>query len=90
MTRIRRSYQVTASSLYLLLQKAYTKYSTDLVEGDDLMPLEDWCTKRAASCPHFHFWSIILQLETKVTIFVRAIREADFLLYIDVLTEIVP
>ena len=89
-TRTRRAHQVTASSLYLLLQKAYTEYSNDLDEGDDLMSLEDWRTERAASCPQFHFWSIILQLELEVMIYVRAIREANFLLYIDALTKIVP
>ena len=69
-TRTRRAHQVTASSLYLLLQKAYTEYSNDLDEGDDLMSLEDWHTERAASCPQFHFWSIILQLELEVMIYV--------------------
>ena len=69
-TRTRRAHQVTASSLYLLLQKAYTEYSNDLDEGDDLMSLEDWRTERAASCPQFHFWSIILQLELEVMIYV--------------------
>ena len=89
-TRTRCAHQVTASSLYLLLQKAYTEYSNDLDEGDDLMSQEDWRTERAASCPQFHFWSIILQLELEVMIYVRAIREANFLLYIDALTKIVP
>lgn len=60
-TRTRRAHQVTASSLYLLLQKAYADYSNDLDEGDDLVSLEDWCTERAASCPQFHFWWMILQ-----------------------------
>lgn len=89
-TRTRRAHQVTASSLHLLLQKAYTEYSNDLEEGNDLMSLEDWCTERAVSCPQFHFWSIILQLEIEVLIYVRSIREANFLLYIDALTKIVP
>jgi hypothetical protein len=89
-TRTRRAHQVTASSLYLLLQKAHTEYSNDLDEGDDLESLEDWCTERAASCPQVHFWWIILQLELVVMIYVRSIREANFLLYIDALTKIVP
>ena len=54
------------------------------------MSLEDWCTERAVSCPQFHFWFIILQLELEVMIYVRSIREANFLLYIDALTKIVP
>lgn len=89
-TRTRRAHQVTASSLYLLLQKAYADYSNDLDEGDDLASLEDWCTERAASSPQFHFWWMILQLELVVMIYVRAIREGNFLLYVDALTKLVP
>ena len=88
-TRTRRAHQVTASALYLLLQKAYTEYSDGLTEGDDLMSLEDWCTE-AAACPHFHFWYLILHLELVVMIYVKAIREGNFLLYIDALTKLVP
>ncbi len=33
---------------------------------------------------------MVMQLELIVLIFIRAIREADFLLYIDALTKIVP
>ena len=58
-TRTRR--QVTASSLYLLLQKAYAKYREE-AEGE-VISMEEWRTDRAAACPHFKFWSIILQLE---------------------------
>ena len=89
-TYTHRAHQVTASSLYLLLQKAYTEYSNDLDEGDDLASLEDWFTERAALCPQGHFWWIILQLELVVMIYVRSIREGNFLLYIDALTKIVP
>ena len=90
LTQARRAHQVTASSLYLLLQKAYTEYSTDLDGGNNLMSLDEWRTERAASCPQFHFWCIILQLELVVMIYVRSIREANFQLYIDALTKIVP
>ena len=88
MTRTRRAHQITASSLYLLLQKAYNEYSEDT--EDVVMPLEEWRTERAAACPHFHFWCIILQLELYVMIYVRAIREGNFQLYIKALTKIVP
>ena len=54
------------------------------------MSVEDWRTARAAACPHFKFWSIILQLELSVLIYVRATQEGNFLLYIEALTEIIP
>ena len=87
-TRTRRAHQVTASSLYLLLQKAYAKYREE-AEGE-VISMEEWRTDRAAACPHFKFWSIILQLELTLMIYVRAIRKGNFELYIESLTKIVP
>lgn len=86
-TRTRRAHQVTASCLYLLMQKAYVKYEEE-AEGE-VMSLEDWRTNRAAACPQFKFWSIILQLELTLMIYVRAIREGNFMLYIES-SKIVP
>ena len=54
------------------------------------MSLEEWCTERAVSYPQFRFWSIILQLELEVMMYVRALRKANFLIYIGALTKIVP
>ena len=54
------------------------------------MSLEDWQGERAAACPHFGFWSIILQLELCVLIYVRATRKGNSQLYIEALTKIVP
>ena len=89
-TRTRRAHPITDCSLYLLQQKAYTEYCNGVEEGCNKMSLEDWCDQRVEACPLFLFWSIILQLELEVMIYVRAIREGDFLLYIDALTKIVP
>ena len=89
-TRTRRAHQITASALYLLLQKAYSEYCDSLTDGNEQISLEEWCTKKSASCPHFHFWYIILQLELMVMIYVRAIREGNFLLYTNALKKLVP
>ena len=59
-THSRRAPQVTASSLYLLLQKAYARYR-ELAEGE-VMAIKEWHKDRATAYPHFKFWSIILQL----------------------------
>ena len=83
-TRTRRAHQVTASSLYLLLQEAFSQ------GANEWQDLEDWCTERVQANPQFHFWWIILQLELTVLIYVRSIREGNFLLYIDALSKIVP
>ena len=76
-TRTRRAHQITACSLYLLQQKAYTEYCHGVEEGCNKMSLEDWCDQRVEACPLFLFWSIILQLELEVMIYVRAIQEGN-------------
>ena len=87
-TRTRRAHQVTAGCLYLCLEMAYTEYRKNVKEGSRVMSLEDWRTERAAACPHCGFCSIILQLELNVMIYVRAIREGHFQLYIEAMTKI--
>ena len=78
-TRTRRAHQVTSSSLYLLLRKAYTEYrDTCSVKEEDALCLEEWCDMQTKSSPQFQFWFIILQLELLVMLFVRSIREANF------------
>ena len=47
-----------------------------------------WCSSRAELYPQFKFWLLILQLELAVLVYVRAIREGDFKLYVDALTKI--
>ena len=54
------------------------------------LSLKDWYSSRAELYPHFKFWLLILQLELAVVVYVRAIREGDFKLYVDPLTKIVP
>lgn len=46
-TRTRRAHQVTVSSLYLLLKKAYTEYIEDLEDESKAISLECWHTERA-------------------------------------------
>ena len=53
------------------------------------MSVEQWLSRNAETSPQFQFYSMVLQLEVEVMIFVRAIREADFLLNIDALAKIV-
>ena len=89
-TRTRRAHQITASSLYLLQQNAYKDYIQTLGTDSEVMSFEDWCDARSDSSPQFQFWSLILQLELVVMVYVKAIREANFLLYIKALSKIVP
>ena len=88
-TRTRRAHQVTASSLYLLLQRAYAGHTDDPGDGD-VKPLEEWWDERAGAYPQVHFWSIILKLELAMLVYIRAVREADFQLYVDALSSLMP
>ena len=46
-TKTRHAHQVTAASLYALLQRAYT---------DAVQPFEEWCIQRAKDSVHFDYW----------------------------------
>ena len=59
-------------------------------EDDQRRPLdfEAWCSEREQSCPQFQYWATVLALELSTLIFVRSLREADFNMYLDALTEL--
>ena len=67
-TRTRRAHQITASSLYHLLQKAYLVYRSSLGKERNQLSLEDWCSSRAELYPHFKCWLLILHLELAVLV----------------------
>ena len=90
MTRTRRAHQITAGSLFVLLEKAYSEYRVSLSDDQNPLSLEEWCSHSAELYPQFKFWLLILQMQLAVLIYIRAIREADFELYVDALTQIVP
>ncbi|KAK3753824.1 hypothetical protein QZH41_005372 [Actinostola sp. cb2023] len=87
-TRSRRAHQVTASSLYILLNKAYSMY----IEGvdDDALLFDDWCHKQAIAVPQFQYWYTTLQLELLLLTFLRSLRQANFTLYIEALSKMMP
>ena len=89
-TRTRRAHQITAGSLFTLLKRSYIHYSSRLDEGQIPMSLDNWCAEQADASPQFQFWFIILQLELAFLIYLRSVRESNFLLYIDALSRIVP
>ena len=90
-TRTRRAHQVTATALYILQRRAYDQYSTTNTEDDEHPgSFEDWCSQGEQSYPQFQYWTTVLALELSTLIYVRSLREADFSMYLDALTELVP
>ena len=60
------------------------------IEPDmEIKNLEDWCEQQNV-LPVFKFWFTVLQLELAVLVFVRSIQTANFQLYVQSLTTLVP
>ena len=89
LTRTRHAHQVTAAALYILLHNAYTEYCSSQKDSDSLQSLESWSENRADASPQFYFWFTILQVQLKMLIFVRFLRETDFKLYTESLAQII-
>ena len=78
-TRSRRAHQVTASSLYILLKKAYDNYTEEAnPDDDDVHSFHDWCTNQATNCPQFYYWYTAFKLQLILLMFIRSIRLGDF------------
>ena len=88
-TKTRHAHQVTAASLYVLLQRAY---SEDCTSDDpnsmqlDSPTFEEWCIQRSEASAHFDYWLKTLLLLR----YIRSLREGNFPLYVESLTQIVP
>ena len=90
-TRTRQAHQVTAASLYRLMKTAYTDYCSEATENcDEVINFEDWCKRRKLQSPLFHFWYLILSMEVTILALIRSFREANFALYCDTLSELIP
>ena len=90
LARTRRAHQVTAAALFALMHLAYEKYKETL--PTPCVPLEfmAWHDKMASDQPQFAFWLQVLELEVLVLEIVRALREGDFLSYVQSVAALVP
>jgi len=89
----RHAHEVTAATLYILQRRAYMSYKALRSDADAdaiEMSFEAWCTHQTAKQPQFAFWSLILQFEIAVLLFVRSVRTANFQLYVDSLINLTP
>ncbi len=82
-SKTRHAHQITAASLYILLHKAYS-------DADTTQPFEDWCTTKARQSVHFDYWLKTLSLQRLLLRYIRSIREGNFQLYVESLTQIMP
>ena len=87
----RKNHQITAAALYILQHHAYENYSlTCLKDGQTQMEFEAWCDERKQNFPQFWYWATTMELEVCILTYVRSLREANFAMYLDALTELVP
>ena len=89
-TRTRRAHQVTAASLHLLMKKAYEEYSKAGEIHGPARPFDEWREEKMKNCPQFLYWATVLDFELVCLQLVRAIREADFSLYVKAIRELLP
>ena len=85
--RTRNAHQVTLLSLFILKMEAWNEYR-DLPKST--MSYHEWTTKMSSESPTFGYWQLVMDLEKKVLMFVRAQRSKDFFLYIQSLKDLVP
>ena len=86
LTRTRHAHQVTLLALHNLQEEAFG-LSAGPKDGDSFIA---WRNDMVKKSPTFKFWDMIMRYETLILIFVRAHREKNFLLYVEVLEELVP
>ena len=84
------AHQVTAVVLYTLQRKAYNDYQKTSMD-EDLLSFDCWCQKMDTDHPQFCYWrKKVLQLECLLLAFIRSQREANYPLYVETLTAIIP
>ncbi len=89
-TKTQHAHQVTGASLHTLLHRAYTAYTSEAIQaGTEVISLERWCEVRAQESVQFS-WLTTLSLEITLLLFIRSLREGNFQLYMESLTQIVP
>ena len=86
LTRTRRAHQITLLTLHNLQSEAFM-----LSDGPkDEESFTAWKNNMQKRSPTFMYWDLIMRYETLILIFIRAHREKNFPLYVEVLEELTP
>ena len=84
LTRTRHAHQVTLLTFHILQRETFLS----CIGSEHEETAEAWRLQMIAKSPKFMFWDLILRYETLILIFVRAHRERNFHLYVNVLEEL--
>ena len=84
-------HQVTACSLYKLLKAAYVDHCAELPDhNEETLSFEEWCAIHKEQSPQFQFWHMVLSMELVIFLLIRFFCEANFALYCQALSELIP
>jgi hypothetical protein len=86
LTRTRHAHQITALALSKLQQDAFILDN----EKQDEESFKVWRADLLKRSPTFKFWDIILRLEIMILIFIKAHRERQFQLFVEILDALAP
>ena len=82
LTRTRHAHQLTLLTLQKLQQEAFMQF-------ENSASADDWRKDMLKRSPTFMFWDLIMRYETLILIFIRAHRERNFSLYVEVLEKLI-
>ena len=88
LTRTRHAHEIGAVALAKLQQDAFLKTAAEGPTDDKTK--EAWRRDMIAKSSTFQYWDTILNMELLGLMFVRAHRERDFHLYVELLKVLVP
>ena len=83
LTRTRHAHQITLLTLHKLQKEAFLQLGSSESEIE-------WRNNMCQKSPTFMFWDFIVRYESLILIFVRAHREKNFSLYVEVLEKLTP
>lgn len=83
-TNTRMTHQITAAVLYIMKNVEFKK--TGLSKEN----FKKWEEEREKNNPQFLYWNTTLKLELTLLVFIKAIRERNFSLYVSSLEEMIP
>ena len=84
LSRTRHAHQVSLLTLRKLMNDAF------MMTGRQKESFLAWKNEMSKQSPTFLYWTIVEHFETLILMFVRAHREKNFNLYVEVLEELVP
>ncbi len=88
LTRTRHIHQVITAAIYTLQMNAYDSYSEDGRDG--LLDFSTWCIEMGEKHVQFKYWSITLELQLLILMFVRSLRTSSFDIYVNCLEQLAP